>query len=73
MFSLVPVVFVRSCFWQFGVQTVATAMNATGGVDTTPTSLWSLRSYNKIAVLKHFRILHAADAERFHDAFKTSS
>ena len=31
--SLVVVVF----FWQFRVQTVATAMNATGCVDTTPT------------------------------------
>ena len=38
-----------------------------------PSPLWSLRSYNKIAVLQHFRILNAADAERFHDAFKTSS
>ena len=34
-------------------------------------TLWSLRSYNKFAVLKPFRIINAADAEP-DDAFKNS-
>ena len=37
MFSLAAVVCYSLFFWQFRVQTVATAMNATGGVDTTRT------------------------------------
>ena len=39
MFSLAAVVVFSTVvfFWQFCVQTVATAMNATGCVDTTPT------------------------------------
>ena len=36
-----------------------------------PCGPWNLKIRSR--VLKHFRILNAADAERFHEAFKTSS